>query len=108
MRRIYSAASPPEAHLLRGYLEAAGIPAVVQGEHAYSARGGLPIDFETLPSVWVAEGDAERAAELTSEFFAEATEQPGPEWRCPRCGELLEAQFTDCWNCGTSRVKLEN
>jgi len=23
-------------------------------------------------------------------------------WTCTNCGEVLEAQFTDCWNCGTS------
>lgn len=30
------------------------------------------------------------------------TESGGP-WRCPECGEEIDAQFTDCWKCGTSR-----
>jgi len=24
-------------------------------------------------------------------------------WKCPQCGEALEAQFEACWNCGTPR-----
>ncbi|MCS0464278.1 DUF2007 domain-containing protein, partial [Burkholderia mallei] len=24
-------------------------------------------------------------------------------WRCARCGETLDAQFTACWHCGASR-----
>ncbi len=29
--------------------------------------------------------------------------QESESWKCSRCGELLEGQFTDCWNCGASR-----
>jgi predicted nucleic-acid-binding Zn-ribbon protein len=25
------------------------------------------------------------------------------EWRCPQCGEKVEEQFTECWNCGTAQ-----
>ena len=25
----------------------------------------------------------------------------GKPWQCPRCGEWIEAQFTDCWKCAT-------
>lgn len=24
-------------------------------------------------------------------------------WTCTNCGEISEEQFTDCWNCSTSR-----
>jgi hypothetical protein len=26
-------------------------------------------------------------------------------WKCPKCGEQLEPQFTTCWKCGTPREK---
>jgi hypothetical protein len=25
-------------------------------------------------------------------------------WKCPNCGEILEVQFTECWNCRAKRV----
>jgi RNA polymerase subunit RPABC4/transcription elongation factor Spt4 len=27
----------------------------------------------------------------------------GEPWTCSRCGEVLEPQFAQCWNCGTPR-----
>lgn len=24
-------------------------------------------------------------------------------WRCRSCGELIEGQFQECWNCGASK-----
>ena len=24
-------------------------------------------------------------------------------WTCPRCGEDVESQFSECWNCGSER-----
>jgi hypothetical protein len=28
--------------------------------------------------------------------------QQQPSWQCPNCGELVEAGFEICWNCGTA------
>ncbi|MGH7830408.1 MAG: DUF7577 domain-containing protein, partial [Candidatus Binatia bacterium] len=25
-------------------------------------------------------------------------------WQCRKCGEVIEGQFTDCWNCGSSQL----
>jgi hypothetical protein len=104
MRQVYAAASPPEAHLLRGYLEAAGIRAIVLGEHAHAARGGLPIDNSTAPAIWVAEEEVEQALALIQEFFAHEAPPTGENWRCHHCGEILEPQFTACWNCGAEKL----
>ena len=27
------------------------------------------------------------------------------EWKCPKCGEEIEGQFTDCWSCGRFRFE---
>ena len=34
---------------------------------------------------------------------APAQRHAGERWRCAQCGESLEGQFTECWNCGASR-----
>ena len=28
-------------------------------------------------------------------------------WTCPDCGERIEPQFTECWNCGASKPANE-
>ena len=53
MQKVFTAQHPTEAHLVKGLLESAGIAAEVQGEPLFSARGGLPMTGDTLPSVWV-------------------------------------------------------
>ena len=102
MQRVHVARTLPEAHIVRGVLEAEGIASMVRGEHLASALGELPMDVDTLPSVWVSDTDAARATELVEEVLRHST-QPGTAWKCPRCGEELEGQFTECWQCGSSR-----
>lgn len=105
MTEIYRAAHPAQAHLLRGLLESEGIEAVVIGEFGYNVRGEAPMTVETLPRVCVVnEGDAERARALAVSFD---TGGPGgsaaASWTCPQCGETVEAQFGECWKCGTPK-----
>lgn len=102
MKIVYTAKHPAEAHVLRGVLESAGIRAAVRGDQLYGAYGELPV----LPTLWI--NDAARAGEaqhLIAEFLngTPARRHQHEQWRCPRCGEHLEGQFTDCWNCGAAR-----
>lgn len=103
MKQIHVARHAPEAHLVRGFLESNGIAAIVRGEFLTSGWGELPID---VCGVWIAEdAEYERASALLRSFLGgdAAREHRGRQWQCPRCGELLEGQFTDCWSCGAPR-----
>lgn len=103
MKRVHVARHAPEAHLVRGFLEANGIEAQVRGEHLQSGWGELPVD---VCAVWIADDSLyERACRLVLAFLRgdPAREFGGEAWRCPKCGERLEGQFTACWNCGTLR-----
>lgn len=106
MIEVYRAAHPAQAHLLRGLLEAEGIPAAVVGEYGFNVRGEAPITEETLPRVCVVNAeDAIRAREIAVGFDRGG---PGPSstearWICSQCGEQIEAQFGECWKCGASR-----
>jgi hypothetical protein len=105
MQRVYSSPSAVEAHLVQGYLEQEGVRAVVQGSDLGGLLGGVP-STETYASVWVSDEELERAAGLVEEFLSNQTAEVGATlWRCPNCGEYLEPQFSDCWNCGTSRIR---
>jgi hypothetical protein len=101
--KIYTAANPTEAHLLRGALEAAGIDALVRGEFLFGTRGESPITTDTLPSVWlVNDDDLDPARAIVREFDRRAPPGPVDTWIC-QCGETNEAPFDACWRCGTAR-----
>ena len=68
MKPVFSARDPMEAHLLRAVLESEGIEAKVMGEFLYLARGGVPFDSHTEPSVWVDEDDVDRARTVVDRF----------------------------------------
>ena len=102
MKPVFTAKHPTEAHLVRGMLEAEGIRAEVRGDQLYGAFGELPV----LPMVWILDDSLDiEAMRLVGEFFrgTPARRHAHQRWTCPACGEQLEGQFTDCWNCGTAR-----
>ena len=102
MKPLYTARNIAEAHLLRGYLESQGVDAVVRGEYLLGAMGDLPGD---LCKVCVMDDREFALADALLQRFLRgaAARDPQAPWYCARCGEYLEGQFTDCWNCGASR-----
>jgi hypothetical protein len=99
MRRVHVARTLADAYIVKDVLEAHRITCVVRGAHLVGIRGEVPMDVDTLPSVWVSEADAEEAYRLV------VGDPPPPSggWACPACGEEIEEQFSDCWRCGQSR-----
>ena len=101
MKIVFSSGNLAEAHRIRGLLEAHGIRARVDDEILSSVRGEIPLDMIPMPVVWIAEES--RADEAQRIIAGETAPAEGPAWRCTRCGTLLEAAFTACWNCGANR-----
>ena len=69
MKPVFTARDPVEAHLLRAVLESEGIEATVQGEFLYQARGGVPFDNHTAPTVWVTDEEVDRARTVVEGFI---------------------------------------
>lgn len=83
-------------------LEAAGIPCLMRNQYLTGALGELPVN-ECWPQVWVLDaGDRPRALRLIAEALPRDGAQ-GEAWLCPGCGERLEVQFAQCWQCGALR-----
>jgi hypothetical protein len=98
LRKVYTAESIVEIAHLRNVLEADGIACIVRNERLSGALGEIPF-VECWPELWILEsGYALRARELIESARRGATER-GPDWKCERCGEVVEAQFDDCWRC---------
>jgi hypothetical protein len=103
--RVFVAQHPTEAHLLKGLLESQGIPSEIRGEALFGSRGEIPF-MEALPEIWVLnDGQAAEAVEFLRARRADPTlvVDPAQFWRCSKCGESVEPQFTECWQCGAVR-----
>jgi len=98
MLRVYSAASLPDAHLVRGLLGQAGIDATVFNENLQGGLGEIPFTH-AYPEVWIVdERDLQRAREVIRQI-----ERPAPGLGsivCPRCQQGSPGHFQICWNCG--------
>jgi hypothetical protein len=106
MLRVFIAEHPAQAHLVEDLLRSNGIGAHVVGESLLNTIPGASVIPGTAPEVWLLDpSQAEPARELIRRFLAgePLPEAAGPAWPCPKCGELLESQFSDCWQCGTPK-----
>jgi hypothetical protein len=98
VKRVYSAATLPDAHLVLGLLAQAGIEAKVFNENAQGGMGEIPFTH-AWPEVWIVdERDAARARELVRQF--ERPQAPQGARRCVPCGEESPGNFQVCWHCG--------
>jgi len=103
VKQVFTAHDVTEAHFVRGLLESHGLDVSVRGEDLWVTRGELPF-VETWPAVWALddshEAEARRVIQEYESGRAERIERR-TGWRCPRCAQDLEPQFTTCWSCGT-------
>ncbi len=101
MKRVYTGESIVQVVHVRNVLQAEGIRAELRNERLGGAVGEIPF-LEAWPELWVAELDFDRAQELIElELHSHGIEEPG--WTCLGCGERVEGQFNECWQCGGLR-----
>ena len=98
MRRLYKAASLPDAHLMAGLLAREGIETRVFNENAQSIMGEIPFTH-AFPEVWVVDdADLPRGRGIVEQF---ETARPSRVIRhCAACGEENPGNFELCWQCG--------
>jgi hypothetical protein len=102
MKRVYSAKDPLMIGHLKNVLTTFGIRCVTRNLDLSTAAGELPL-IECWPELWIMDDGAfARARAILKKTLAplESVKRP---WRCDGCGEEVEGQFSECWNCGGSR-----
>ncbi len=99
-KKLMASADRTEVGFCQGVLEAEGLRCFIKNEFLGGASGELPVN-ETWPELWVSKDDFSRAEEILSDLKPEPDAKP---WQCTECGELIEAQFSDCWRCSASAV----
>jgi hypothetical protein len=101
--RVYSGPVLAMVVHLRHVLELNGIESEVRGEYRGAALGDIPMT-EAWPELWVL--DRRRAAEARRlvQDAIEVGRSEGAARECPTCHEIVESQFSECWNCGAALV----
>lgn len=88
---------------LKNVLAAAGIKCVARNIDLVSAAGELP-PVDCWPELWVIDDDKfPRAQAVLKKALAPLRVVRKP-WACGGCGETIEGQFSECWNCGRDRA----
>ncbi len=90
-KRVYTAYNPIEAEIIAQRLISFGINAEVRDAKLWGAIGLLPV---IEPTIWVKSHQEQQALQILSN-----TNASDEHWDCPDCGESIEGQFSDCWNC---------
>jgi hypothetical protein len=102
MKRIHSAKDPLMIGHLKNVMGTFGIKCIAKKLDLISAAGELP-PIECWPELWVVDDDkvvkAKRILKKTLAPLASVKRS----WTCNGCGENIEGQFSECWNCGHDR-----
>jgi hypothetical protein len=101
VKPIYTSLRLHEIYHLKNLLEAAGIPCRVRNEQLCTLAGEVPFTECAAQLVLARESDREAALDVLRHWRSPRPRRPA--WRCPRCNEQLEGQFTACWQCGAER-----
>lgn len=98
MKRIYTSDNFMLAGQIKSLLETNHIDCFMKNECLTGGIGELP-PIECWPEVWIRnEADEIKANTIITSIISS---NPGltPSWECI-CGETIEGQFSQCWNCG--------
>ena len=88
--------------LVNGLLEDAGIKTILRNwEGSNIVEIPIPVIY---PNVCVLDKeDFERAKDFIS-AFRQSPKTNGEDWHCEKCGEAVELELNECWNCGEVKI----
>jgi len=104
MPALYASLKRLEVYHLRNLLEAEGIPCTLLNEALSQLAGEIPFT-ECILELWLKREDDRLRAEQVLKYFSNRP-APAGNWRCT-CNEILEGQFTACWQCGSPRNAMQ-
>ena len=100
---VWNFSSLTDADIGKGILKANGIPAELYGYSHERPNLNLSMGVELA----VSPEQAKEAKHLLAQTFLDGKQAPlEPPWTCMVCGEVCEAQFTECWKCGAPKPDI--
>jgi hypothetical protein len=106
MKRVYTTKDPLMIGHLKNVLETFEIKCMTKNLDLFSAAGQLP-PIECWPELWVLDDLRHAEAQTILRKTLGPLKPVRKPWRCGGCGEEIEGQFTECWNCGDARPRTE-
>ncbi len=85
---------------IKSLLETNQIECFMKNENLTGGIGELP-PIECWPEVWIQDDAKENHAKEIIHRCISLENKTKESWKC-NCGEIIEGQFTQCWNCGYS------
>ena len=98
MTKVYGSPDWTLVHIFKSVLESYGIPCEVKAEFPIGTRATIPIT-----ELWVLDESKVDEARSILAQSEKKDQQSADSWKCGKCGELIEAQFDQCWQCGNRR-----
>jgi hypothetical protein len=102
MLRLMRAPNPVIGQHWVNVLATAGIGCELHNRYLNGALGEIPAE-QCAPELWLVDERDEALARRLIEAASSGPPAGAASWRCRGCGETLEAQFTQCWQCGAAR-----
>ncbi len=100
MVKVFSAEVLALVENMKNVLNMYGIESYLRNQYLSAAIGEIP-PHEAWPQLWVSEQDFERAKEIIKDAETDSAESK-EAFICSKCGEEVEGQFAECWNCGSA------
>ena len=100
MKKLYTAQDPLTISHLKNILETGGVECVVRNTYLASAAGEIP-PIECWPELWVVEDERYEEAQAVIKQTLAPVRGLEKSWKCRNCGETIDGQFSECWNCGS-------
>ena len=88
---------------LKNVLETFEIECTIKNIYLASAVGEIP-PIECWPELWVLDDSRYEEALTVLKRNQSPLDLIKESWKCGSCGEDIEGQFSECWNCGESRA----
>jgi hypothetical protein len=103
MKKVYTSQDIGIVHYLKNMLEDNDIACVIKDENISIVGYSDRFPMISWPEIWVMDDSKEHEALEIIEGVVISTDSVNKSWKCTNCGEQVEGQFTECWNCGKSR-----
>jgi Putative prokaryotic signal transducing protein len=103
MKRVYCAKDPLMIGHLKNVLTTFGIRCVTRNLDLSTAAGELPL-IECWPELWIVDDEQLLRARAILKKTLAPLEAVKKSWHCDGCGEEVEGQFSECWNCCRSQA----
>jgi membrane protease subunit (stomatin/prohibitin family) len=102
MTKVYDNLDFPMVGHFRSILESMGIRCEIRNEAGMSMAGEVPFT-SVFPELWVIDDEqVPLARQVIDDYLAQQQSAPPPaDWACANCGEQVDGNFAECWNCGT-------